>query len=216
MRQPVTNLLNVDHESKPSTGAMRPFTPLDDAAMQRHDATMPTTANLSEHGTSPLSNLPQALSVFSRLLSGRVADAYDHRRAQWVDDFSSQVIETAQALAQANIPAEKRGSAQKALVTRKRKAWSDLLKELKRIGLTASMKPDVLDRQHSIRWLREQPCPPEEGDGVETYFRRLQAILPELRASLVGHSDDLPTRDVHRAIMFVESSFAYALEARNR
>ena len=108
----------------------------------------------------------------------------------------------------------------KSILVRKRKAWSNLLKELKRIGLSVNMKPEVLEQQSNSRWIREQPIvevsvhtqgPFEKS---EKYLLRLTKLLPDLRAALVGHHDDIGLRDLQRGTNLVESAFSLAVETR--
>ncbi|KAJ7727643.1 hypothetical protein DFH07DRAFT_999822 [Mycena maculata] len=78
----------------------------------------------------------------------------------FVDNLAIDIIITTKELAAVAIvstPAEKQEKQQKALMVRKRKAWSDILKELKRAGFAVNVKPDVLREQSDARWIREQP-----------------------------------------------------------
>jgi midasin len=107
---------------------------------------------------------------------------------------------------------------------RKRKAWIDLLQELKRAGLPSKLKPEVLDRQQNKVWLLDRlsiggaELDPLHGIvlKIEAYFNRVLQSIPELRHSLSSHHGDLTTRDLQRAVTFVESSFALSLDARDR
>jgi midasin len=133
---------------------------------------------------------------------------------------------TAKSLASESISgdlsAAKREKQQKALLVRKRKAWSDLLKELKRGGLSVNLKPDVLRQQSDQLWIREQPVistastQPISTVKMDQYFDRLHAALPQLRTSLSDHHSDVTTRELQRGVMLLESGFAFALEARSR
>jgi midasin len=143
-----------------------------------------------------------------------------------VDDFAVEIIVTAKELAaitiSSNLPTERRDKKQKALLVRKRKAWSDLLKELKRAGLSSSIKPEVLRRQADPRWLREQSIMPKITelapviDRSENYLKRLCGCLPEIRSSVSNHHSDLTTREMQRGITFLESGFSMAVDLRSR
>jgi midasin len=107
------------------------------------------------------------------------------------------------------------------LLTRKRTAWSTLLKELKRAGFSANLKPETLRNQQDTSWLRQQPSitPLSAPDSVtksDLYFGRLQACFPNLRSALPTHHSDLTTRELQRSIMFTESVFSLAIDSRFR
>ena len=110
----------------------------------------------------------------------------------------------------------------KTLLVRKRKAWSDLLKELRRIGLAMNIKPEVLEQQSNPRWLREQPVAETLAEDVrpfdnsEVYLLRMTKLLPDLRATLSNHHTDIGTRELQRGTGLVESAFSLAVEARAR
>ena len=98
----------------------------------------------------------------------------------------------------------------------------DLLKELKRSGLRANVRPDVLQQQQNVRWLREQPvllCNREQEhvdlEKAENYLARLLRGLPALREALPAHHSDLPTRDLQRGTMFLESALSVTLHCRS-
>lgn len=172
-----------------------------------------------------LLNLAPTFKKFGDILHSRIGQFISSRSALIVDNLAVDIIVTTKELAAvaiASTPAEKREKQQKALMVRKRKAWSDLLKELKRAGFTVNVKPDILRQQSDARWLREQPLlqyPPEASATVakgEDYYNRLNNTLPTLRSSLSGHHPDLVTRDLQKGVMFVESVFAMAIESRTR
>jgi midasin len=107
-------------------------------------------------------------------------------------------------------------------LVRKRKAWSDFAKEFKRIGLAMKVQSTILLQQKNDRWLREQPFPVIEADGFadvqnsEKHFVRLQGLLPMLRATLVDHHGDVPTRELQRSIMLLESALSMSLSCRSK
>lgn len=215
-RQPITEHFRLDPKHKP-TFAISPLH-LQISGLTLHDANLPgNSMDLS----APITDLRRTLSVFDGLLCGRIITGMESRNSTNVDQFAVEIIERSQQLERATIPAntpnEKRPGAQKSLLNLKRKAWIDLLKELKRIGLSAAIRPDVLELQRNLRWAREQSHVEDEAvPGVEQYFQRLQVILPELRQQLTDHHADLSTRDLHRAIMFIESCFSLAFQGRSR
>ncbi|KAJ7608562.1 hypothetical protein FB45DRAFT_384103 [Roridomyces roridus] len=167
-------------------------------------------------------NLAHTFKKFGDLLNTQIQPFITSRSALIVDNLAVDVIVTAKELAAVAVvssPAEKRTKQLKALLTRKRKAWSDLLKELKRAGFTVHVKPDVLRQQSDVRWLREQPilqCSTDVSRKAEEYFTRLNDYLPILRSSLSNHHPDLVTRDLQKGVMFVESVFSMAVDSRSR
>ncbi|TFK40741.1 midasin nuclear AAA ATPase [Crucibulum laeve] len=178
------------------------------------------SADASDH----LINLNRTFNRYSSLISARIRPYIRSQSAENVDSFAVDIITTSKELAAISIPAsvtpEKRLKQQKALLVRKRKAWSDLLKELKRAGFATSIKPEVLRHHTDSRWIREQPSldgPAEESIVKgENYFTRLYAALPELRASISNHHSDLTTRELQRGMMFLESGFSMSIDLRSR
>ena len=171
-----------------------------------------------------LVHLDRTLKNFQSVLRGRIGAIVGVFSPSDIEELSVEIITTMQNLASAVPPAaatqEQKEKFFKSILVRKRKAWSDLLKELKRIGLSVNMKPEVLEQQSNSRWIREQPIvevsvhtqgPFEKS---EKYLLRLTKLLPDLRAALVGHHDDIGLRDLQRGTNLVESAFSLAVETR--
>ncbi|KAK0187828.1 midasin nuclear AAA ATPase [Armillaria mellea] len=144
-----------------------------------------------------------------------------------VDSLAVEIIVQSQNLSTVILPAdatsEKREKHRKALLVRKRKVWSDLLKELKRAGFATNLRPDTLRQQHDARWIREQPILLSHHESTDTtiqksesYFIRLHGSLTDLRESIPNHHSDLTTRELQRGVMFLESGFNMALQSRAR
>ncbi|KAF8630919.1 hypothetical protein AX17_005277 [Amanita inopinata Kibby_2008] len=182
-----------------------------------------------ESDTSPknrLSRLKHTFTRYDHLVASRIRPFIHAHSAHALDNFATEIIVMAKELSNLSVspsvPAEKREKQQKALLVRKRKAWSDLLKELKRAGLSASPKPNVLRQLSDDCWLREQPIlvgDDEEAlslERVETYYARLQAMMPRLRSLLSNHHSDVSTRELQRGIMILESGFSMAIDLRHR
>ena len=171
-----------------------------------------------------LSNLSKTFQKYDTLVNVRIRTFIRSHASQSVDSLAIEIITTAKDLSSISVSkgtSEKKEKQQKALIVRKKKAWNDLLKELKRRGFTVNMKPDVLDRQRDVRWIREQPVISNlrvahlSVEGSEKYFNRIQGSLPELRNRLSEHHSDVTTRDLQRGIMLLESSFSIALDTRS-
>jgi len=177
------------------------------------------------HSSAPshLVNLTQTLARFHGLMTNRVRAFLRHHLSHHADQLAVEIITTARDLAAECVPPglskERREKYVKGLLVRKRKALSDLLKELKRTGLSANVKPEVLAELRDECWIREQPLmPPESSIPVEKgeyYFDRLRGALPAVRALLSDHHSDISTRDLARGVTFVESGYSLALKARS-
>ncbi|KAG6810904.1 hypothetical protein H0H92_009865 [Tricholoma furcatifolium] len=218
LRQPISERLHPQQadtpETKPSPLETLPF-------LSRPLASLPEGTGSSDY----LVNLTKTFNRFDVFIAERIRTFIHSKSAHIVDGFAVDIIIGAKELATLSIPTsvtgEKRAKQQKALVVRKRKAWSDLLKELKRVGLTANVKPEILRQNSSSRWLGEQPVMPEVDEPTimstlrgEEYLHRLCGLLPELRSLTSAHHSDLTTRELQRGIMFLESGFSMAIDLR--
>ncbi|KAG8913824.1 hypothetical protein FRC01_004368, partial [Tulasnella sp. 417] len=146
-----------------------------------------------------------------------------------VDELAVGVLETAHSLASTQLPngdKDEVSKAIKALSARKRKAVADVMKDLRDAGLPANLKPEVLAFQQNRAALMELVSLSGSASAImgessehlkaEKYHHRLLHLLPQLRQTLNNHHPDLATRDLQRAIALVESSFAAALNSRDR
>ncbi|KAJ6531011.1 hypothetical protein B0H10DRAFT_2171534 [Mycena sp. CBHHK59/15] len=223
LRQPVSGHLHPQSAGDPECQRLQINQPLDTWSLHPAPSFPPHDSAVSH--SSHLLTLHLTFNKFGDLVHTRICPFISSRSAHIVDHLAVDVIVTAKELAAIAIPsapAEKREKLQKALMVRKRKAWSDLLKELKRAGFTVNVKADVLRRQSDARWIKEQPimeCSEAMSATVsksENYFHRLNGSLPTLRSSLSDHHPDLVTRDLQKGVMFVESVFAMAVDSRSR
>ena len=171
-----------------------------------------------------LGNLQQTFGKFNGFISTTIRRFLSKYTAEDVEQLSLDIILTARNLASHTIPPdltkEKREKHKKNLLLRKRKAWNDLLKELKRGGLAYNVKPDVLSKLRDECWVRNQPLIPANSimasvEKAEHYFDRLRGCLPALRKVLSDHHSDLGTRDLSRGLSLVESGYFLALEGRS-
>jgi midasin len=179
----------------------------------------------SGDGPAHLRDLRRTYAKFDSLITERIDPFVESRPSRDLDDLTEQIMSTAKELSSVSIPAgntvERRLKLWKALMLRKRKAWSDFAKELKRAGLSTSVRSTVLLQQKNDRWLREQPFPVTVDDcnasvqSTEIYFVRLQGLLPRLRASLAHHHEDVSTQELQRSIMLLESALSLSLSCRS-
>lgn len=139
-----------------------------------------------------------------------------------VHTLTTRIISESKELADTAIPeSEGRERHIKALIAQKRRAWSDLLKELKRLGLSASVTSETLAQHQDRVYLLSLHLDPNHGhifsnviSRVNLQFAKLLEILPSVRDGLRQHHSDISTRDFQRACNLVESSFSKVVEAR--
>ena len=177
-------------------------------------------------GPAHLRDLSKTYIRFDSLITSRIDVFIKSRPSHDLESLMEQMISTAKELASVNLPvgtsAERKEKLWKALLVRKRKAWSDFAKEFKRIGLAANVQSTILLQQKNDRWLREQPSPVIGADSFadvqssEKRFVRLQGLLPRLRATLVDHHGDVSTRELQRSIMLLESALSVSLGCRSK
>ena len=186
--------------------------------------TLASEARSSVTIPSYLLHLERTLQRCNILIEQQLRPSVGSHSAQIVDDIAVEIITTSNELASISIPPKPgalREKQRKGLLVRKRKAWVDMLKELKRMGLSSNVKPEVLRQNMDQRWIREQPVMPiPQSEFIlrngEVYFVKLSGSLPALRASLSNHHSDISTRELHRGRMFLESGFSMAVDLRSR
>jgi midasin len=226
LRQPISGQLQPslagDAENRPLS-----FDKVSDATMDLSFPLIPVVSS-TERLDIPqhLVNLEKTFDKYMSLIKKRVQPFISSYSAHSVDEAAVEIITTSKALASLAIPSgestERREKYRKSLLVRKRKAWADLLKELKHAGLASSLKPEILRQNTNQQWLREQlPLPGGPVYDIEvkkgdTYFVKLCGCMPSLRSSLPAHHSDLTTRELQRGHMFLESGFAMAVDLRSR
>ncbi|KAJ9101874.1 hypothetical protein QFC21_003214 [Naganishia friedmannii] len=150
----------------------------------------------------------------------------DHDGTYELEEVATDIIQTTEALTKetpAHLTKENTKNV-KNLQTRKRKAFSDLLKELRRLGFSAKVRADQMANQTDATYILKL-TPVEANEGLEStaretlsrleqYHHRLDFALPAMRHALTDHSADIVTHDLQRAHGFAESVFAEALESR--
>ncbi|KZT60094.1 P-loop containing nucleoside triphosphate hydrolase protein [Calocera cornea HHB12733] len=221
LRQPAKPLLSIfDHDHKisdttdshiaVSAGAdiiLLPYNPTGVLLMKGNSQLHLSTAlaRLRQLGSSTLHNfVGQGPSEDIDLLGTSLIDR--------MEEFSSETLKTTDI------------KSVKALVARKRKAWYDALKELRSIGLSTRLPSRVLQcltsRHNLLGYVNLVEIVGQESPLVgiiqkaDAYFNKLCGMIPVLRTVLVGHQPDLPTRDLERAVGFVECAFSVSLRGR--
>lgn len=184
---------------------------------------LPSTTVPTPPSSGHLGNLERTFGKFHSYIDGHIRQFLAQQTAHNVEQLSINVVLRVKDLASQTVPQglskEKREKYRKSLLTRKRKAWSDLLKELKRGGLANHLKTDTVSQLGDESWIRGQPLIPSSDiiatEKGEVYFDRLRGCLPVLRKALPDHHSDVNTRDLSRGICLTESGFALALETRS-
>jgi midasin len=219
LRQPVTSFLSIPLPTLPAwenSSVIQGLTVLDAPLAIGRPAEIDTPTFLADAN--------RTVSKYQRIMS--IDDQPTSSACETVDDLATDIIETAEALVKetpAHLTEENKKNV-KNLQTRKRKAFSDLLKELRRLGFSAKVRADQLANQSSAANILKL-CPLEQDDAselsardllkrVEQYHHRLDFALPAMRHAMNDHSADIVTYDLQRAHGFAESAFAEALGSR--
>jgi midasin len=143
-----------------------------------------------------------------------------------LDGLAVDVIETVQEL-QKTTPStltEENKKIVNNLASRKRKAFSDLLKALRASGFSNNVRADALNKQKDANWLASRPplesVARSEVDKdvvgkINGYHARLGVLMIALREAFNGHNDDINSQDLERGIGFVESVYASSIGQRD-
>ncbi|KAI5480555.1 hypothetical protein MNV49_000251, partial [Pseudohyphozyma bogoriensis] len=190
---------------------------------------MPT--ELSSASVAPhLQRIEQTLARLTGLASAKLGPFLAFDRATSVDEFAVQIITTAKDLRGESLgPEEGREQRAKSLATRKRRAWIELLREIKRLGLSPSPAPDVVARLadsgvvYSLPSSRDllaldhailDPTRRDQLAKADDYHFRLLSEIPAIRATPASHHDDISTREVQRALGSIESCINFGFDHR--
>ena len=224
MRQPILQWLQVEQMMSLEAKHL-PEPRINDEALPVPHTLLTFASRPSLSLPSHLSNLDRTYEKFVSLIADSIRATIQSHTTTSLEDFAVEILSTAKMLSTLSVPtnepADKREKIRKGRLLRKRRAWSDLLKELKRAGFAANIKPDDLTRLRDVSWIREQPSSvdlPEKSallSKSEGYLSRLYGILPDLRQSLANHHSDVTTRELQRGINFLESGFDLALHSKS-
>lgn len=94
-----------------------------------------------------------------------------------------------------------------ALKTQKHKLLSDTLKELRRIGIKTSVKPDVKKILATVNLIlvNGETFAKTPLQGIDPHFFRILDILPQLRGSISSGNEDIPQPDLERGLAASEN-----------
>ena len=225
LRQPVSDLFGITCPSDPER---KPATLEDDSAPTDREPLVPPFPEVPAWYAKArrLSSISHTFARFDHLLSRDLHKFITSSSPKHIDQLAVDLILTSEDLSKetvsSSLPKEKRQKGFKALLVRKKKAFSDYLKELRRSGLSSNVKPEVLSQNRNQRWVREQPilsCPAHwttwSAKG-EDYFYRAASLLPEVRLAAGRHHQDVTNREYQRAVGLLESAFSNSLASRSR
>lgn len=218
LRQPVTALLCHAEQLTKETldGSVIPFT------HESHIFASPLTVERPvAHGDTP-----KHFGKFSNLLTRVLTNLLPNGSTILLEEFSMDIIDTVKELANGTPPpdlldATRLQSWRKTLLARKRKAFADVLKDLRRIGCPPAIKPDLLKKQTDRLALLElsPPHPFYTSNDVikaEAYFVRAIETFSILRNSISNLHSDVSPRDFQRSILTLERTLSIALRCRSR
>lgn len=226
LRQPVRDYLQ-PHSSGGGEGQPLRF---DGATLnqQEHDADsqgLTSTLNITHFQRLGSDHQGRRGRLYT-LIEDHIKPIIGSSSAEIVDEIAVEIITTSAKLAESVVPSSLSGKFREkyisSLQVRKRKAWSDLLKELKHCGLSSNIKPEILRLNASQTWIRQQPIIPRvktfniDVEKGETYFAKTSGSLPALRDALSSHHSDLTTRELQRGLNFIECGFAIAVDLRSQ
>lgn len=224
LRQPITTHLNPpragDSEQKQGQYVAIPLPSL------IYESSFPVSTSVAYTRPAHLANIERTFSRFNNLVTRDLMPFIHSSSPNHVDDFAVSLILTASDLAKETVSntltKEKRQKHLKALLVRKKKACSDLLKEFKRAGISSNVRPEVVRDHENQRWMREQPIIATNPGGKmlnqkgDLYLNRLFGLLPELRPDAASHHQDITTRELQRGIALLDSGVSLALRNRTR
>jgi midasin len=214
-----------------------PFQPLrDPPPIQNGDQISPAwkIATSSLNGANALDDSPRHLrklaqthSRFQQLLEEQMKLSSSDRHTSAVEELSSHIVETIQAFSSATMVIENADQRQKAInsmVSQKRRAIIDLMKELRRLGVSQNPKPEILARQRSRAKLFGSAIQHSRSDSAllstthhsSHYYHSLIDGLQATRDAVGSHHSDLTTRDIQRLLSLAESTFSFGLTAQEK
>ncbi|BGP16616.1 hypothetical protein JCM10213_000468 [Rhodosporidiobolus nylandii] len=179
-----------------------------------------------------LVKLDQTFSRLNKLASSSLGEYVSAGHGAGLDEFAVEIIQTAKELRDEPLgPEEGREARVKNLIERKRRAWRDLLNELKRIGISPSPAPKVVARLEdpgavyslppstSLLALEDAVLGGDDRQRLvkaDSYHFRLLSELPTLKSYPAVHNADVRTPDVQRALGHIQSGINLTFEQRTQ
>ncbi|KAL9936347.1 hypothetical protein V8E36_004415 [Tilletia maclaganii] len=178
-------------------------------------------------GKSHLVNLERTLQVLRQMRRDQLKNTLDGSCVEGLQAVGTEIIQRTQQLSKAT-PAkltEENAKLLKQLTVRKQRAWTDLLKEQRRLGLSAyqnSQKSSTLTDPVAIFSIQSPDGKGLPGhtrdflERAEQYHWRLLTSLPRSHDALQQRSEDVPVSDLLKGIHYVEHGVILALKERTR
>ncbi|KAM0753166.1 P-loop containing nucleoside triphosphate hydrolase protein [Meredithblackwellia eburnea MCA 4105] len=220
LQKPASDFFTVNDvpDAGPQTAPLRSF------LSQSIDPLPPAPVGLeSKTRARHLQQLDQTFARLTGLVNASLYNLVEKEQGAGIEGFSLGIITTAKELRDQSVlgPEEGREQRVKSLTQRKRRAWIELLRELKRVGVSPTPAPEIVARLkdagfvyglRSSRSLLDTISTDYLSDStrfllekVHWYHFRLLADLPALRNAPVTHHEDVSTREILRAVGSVES-----------
>jgi midasin len=177
----------------------------------------------------PLTGRQSALTYIMRLqdtlqvfhsISCETTTPFLETNAVLTEELSGTIISRIDELQRSIVPSHisNKKAWEKNLLNRKKKAFSDLLKACKEIGLPSQLASRDRAHQEDRLWLMERRSviqhPSETTTMMDLYFDKILSSLPSLQSAVGSHSDDISTRDLTKLLDYAHCIMHYALEAR--
>lgn len=170
-----------------------------------------------------LQNLAKTFDVLCQKIDQSLAKIISAVQAERIDDLAVVIVTRSRELAKATpaLAKEDNQKAIKSLTNQKRKAWTDLLKELRRLGLSPYINPEVSQRNQDASFVYEQPrlfhgVSVEPSEELDRYLYRLLSLMPQMRSSLYNSQRDVGIAELQRGASFCEHALSIVLSERAR
>ncbi|PWN30597.1 P-loop containing nucleoside triphosphate hydrolase protein, partial [Jaminaea rosea] len=165
-----------------------------------------------------LVNLARTLEILAKKTDGHLLPALSAVHHEAIDGLATVIVSESQNFAKATPALAKEDNEKtiKDLTNQKRKAWTDLLKELRRIGFTPFVNADVASHNQDLAAVYERRLlEPAEKD-LNSYYYRLLALLPRMRQSLHTANGDIPIQELQRGVSYCEHAMSIVFKERAR
>ncbi|BGP48616.1 AAA ATPase midasin [Rhodotorula kratochvilovae] len=185
---------------------------------------------VAENDAAHLIKLEQTVTRLNSLAASSLAGLVGAEHGVHLDSFAVEIITTAKSLREEPLGAEEgREQRVKNLIERKRRAWRDLLNELKRIGISPSPAPKVVARledagvvyslppSHKLLTLDQAAVGGDVTARVvkaDAYHYRQLSELPTLKTFPAAHHADIRTPDVQRALGHIQNGINLTFDQR--
>ncbi|WFD33761.1 hypothetical protein MCUN1_000578 [Malassezia cuniculi] len=160
-----------------------------------------------------------------RSVSSKLSKSLQSSAGEALSELGDEILSVADDLAQ-KTPAmldDDNEKAVKALATQKRRAWAELLRELRRLGLTSGVSADLLARNRDAAAVYAIAAPRASiaadalaTEAADAYHVALLAQLPRVRAATSSPQGDVPVAELQRALAYIEHATGHVYALRKR